>query len=48
MQSNMCLCVFKIKFIYAEQIEIEKFNSDTSLSPTNNCTIGFIAPPCFG
>jgi len=35
--------------MYAEQIEIEKFNNKlyTSLSPTNNFTIGFIAFKCF-
>jgi len=46
----MCLGVFKIKFMYAEQMEIEKFNNKlyASLSPSNNFTIGFTAHKCFG
>ena len=49
-QSSMCLCVLKIKFVYAEQIEIGKFNNKlyTNLSPPNNFTIGFIDSKCSG
>ena len=42
--------MFKIIFMYAELMEIPILiiKLYTSLSPTNNFTIGFIAPKCFG